>query len=271
MGLLADLLDSVRGQPPYVTTAAVAGRRFTAAGGAAAPSGAAAAPVIAGLAYTARGESDSRYNPRAASAELESDALGRPLFELAQGALPEGNGGDQPRREVGAAALNALLGARLTGEPARSVALGAENGLDLVLRLSQGKSLVMVGRFPYLDKGRLAASRYAVLELDPQGDDLPASAAPEVLPQADVVGITGSTLANGTLEGLLALCRPEATVVLIGPTTPLSAVLFDYGADVLCGVLVDDPAAALAVLADPRVKPTPRIPGTRLVSMRRTS
>ena len=80
-----------------------------------------------------------------------------------------------------------------------------------------------------------------MLELEPQGDDLPAAAAPEVLPQADVVGITGSTLANGTLEGLLALCRPEATVVLIGPTTPLSTVLFDYGADVLCGVLVDDP------------------------------
>jgi hypothetical protein len=286
MGLLADLLDSVRGQPPYVTTAAVAGRRFTAAGGAVAPSGASAAPVIAGLAYTARGESDSRYDPRAASAELESDALGRPLFELAQGALPGGtgktggngrngrngrNGGDQARREVGAAALNALLGARLTGQPERGVALGAENGLDLVLRLSQGKGLVMVGRFPYLDKGRLAASRYAVLELDPQGDDLPAAAAPEVLPQADVVGITGSTLANGTLEGLLALCRPEATVVLIGPTTPLSAVLFDYGADVLCGVLVDDPGAALAVLADPGVKPTPRIPGTRVVSLMRSA
>ena len=98
MGLLADLLDSVRGQPPYVTTAAVAGRRFTAAGGAAAPSGAGAAPAIAGLAYTARGESDSRYDPRAASAELESEVLGRPLFELAQGALPEGNGGTERRR-----------------------------------------------------------------------------------------------------------------------------------------------------------------------------
>ena len=90
--------------------------------------------------------------------------LGRPLFELAQGALPEGNGGhsgsggDQLRREVGAAALNALLGARLSGEPAGSVVLGAENGLDLVLRLSQGKSLAMVGRFPYLDRAASPAA-----------------------------------------------------------------------------------------------------------------
>jgi hypothetical protein len=283
MGLLADLLDSVRTLPPYVTTAAVAGLRFTAAGGACTPSGEGARPALAGLAYTARGESDARYSPRAASAQLEAEVLGRPLHDLARGILPDGQGqaggggaleAAQRRREVGAAALNALLGARLAGGNGWGVprsALGSENGLDLVLRLSEGRSLAMVGRFPYLDKSRLEASRYAVLELDPQGDDLPASAAPEVLPQADVVGITGSTLANGTLEGLLALCRPEATVVLIGPTTPLSPVLFDYGADVLCGVLVDDPGETLAVLADPGVKPTPRIPGTRVVSLRRAS
>ena len=154
---------------------------------------------------------------------------GRPLLRLAQGVVT-GQTPGAGRLDVGAAALNALLGAAAGG----GAALGEENGLDLLVRLSAGKRLAIVGRFPYLDGSRLTATRSWVLELNPEGDDLPAGAAPEVLPQADVVGITGSTLANGTLEGLLALCRPDATVVLIGPTTPLSPVLFDYGADVLC-------------------------------------
>jgi uncharacterized protein (DUF4213/DUF364 family) len=263
MGLLADLLASVSASPPYVATAAVAGRRFTAVGGALAPH---APPGVAGLAYTAQGEDDPAYDPATASAALTAAATGRPILDLARELVPDGAAAGPQRPDLGAAALNALLGAaaRRGDYP-----LGEENGLDLVVRLSAGKRLAMVGRFPYLDGTRLTATRCWVLELSPEGDDLPATAAPEILPQADVVGMTGSTLANGTLEGLLALCRRDATVVLIGPTTPLSPVLFDYGADVLCGAVVDDPPQTLAVLADGALKPRPRIPGTRVVSLTR--
>jgi uncharacterized protein (DUF4213/DUF364 family) len=88
-----------------------------------------------------------------------------------------------------------------------------------------------------------------------------------VLPRADVVGITGSTLTNGTLEGVLALCRPDAFVVLIGPSTPLSPILFNYGVDVLCGTLVDDPLRVVQQLSGELTVPTPRLPGMRSVSM----
>lgn len=40
-----------------------------------------------------------------------------------------------------------------------------------------------------------------------------------------------STLRNNdhhTFAGLLALCRPDALVMVLGPSTPLSPVLFDY-------------------------------------------
>ncbi len=261
MGVLADLLQSVGTLPPYAATALVCGTRFTGIGGA---SPDAAGPTVAGLAYTGRGEADPGFDVAARSASLAGEILGRPLLGLAGQVLPESGG----QLDVGAAALNALLGAQLV---AGRLPLGDENGLDLVLRLSAGKTLAMVGHFPYLDDARLTATRRWVLELEPEGDDLPASAAPEVLPQADVVGITGSTLANGSLPGVLALCRPDASVIMIGPTTPLSPVLFDYGVDVLCGVLVDDPGRTLAVLADRSLKPTPRIPGTRMVSLTRTS
>ncbi|NOG68709.1 MAG: hypothetical protein HND41_11120 [Chlorobi bacterium] len=76
-----------------------------------------------------------------------------------------------------------------------------------------------------------------------------AAAAPRFIPQADVVAITSSTLINHTLDGLLALARPEAKVMLLGPSTPLTPVLFDFGVDLLSGVQVVDIAATLASVA----------------------
>ena len=49
----------------------------------------------------------------------------------------------------------------------------------------------------------------------------PAEQAASVLPSADVVLITGTTLVNDTLEHLLTLCRSSARVVLVGPTVGL--------------------------------------------------
>jgi uncharacterized protein (DUF4213/DUF364 family) len=41
------------------------------------------------------------------------------------------------------------------------------------------------------------------------------------VPSADVVLMTGTTLLNATLEGLLALCRSDARVIVVGPTVSL--------------------------------------------------
>jgi uncharacterized protein len=68
---------------------------------------------------------------------------------------------------------------------------------------------------------------------------LPTREAERVLPECDIVGITGTSFINHTLEGLLSLCK-KAYIVMIGPTTPLSPVLFDHGIDVICGTEVID-------------------------------
>ena len=60
-----------------------------------------------------------------------------------------------------------------------------------------------------------------------------------------MVAITGSTLVNHTLDDLLALVQPEATVMVLGPSTPLSPVLFDYGATIISGTRVMDETAVL--------------------------
>ncbi|HEX2037955.1 MAG TPA: DUF364 domain-containing protein [Chloroflexota bacterium] len=268
MGLLADLVQSVQHTPPLFATHLVIGPRFTAIG--AAPQPGAHRPTAGGVAYTGAADGPGPFDTGAATRTVEQGVLSHPLSELAYGLLD----GQPPtprdpavvrRPDVGAAALNALLAAQLR---ATQLPLGDENGLHLLTQESRGRRLAIVGRFPNLAQVRSGAARSWVLELRPEGDELPASAAAEVLPQADAVGITGSTLANGTLEGLLALCRPDAFVLLLGPTTPLSPVLFEYGVDVLCGTLVEDPLRVVEQLAGEPAIPTPRLPGMRPVSLR---
>jgi uncharacterized protein len=79
----------------------------------------------------------------------------------------------------------------------------------------------------------------------------PADDAGLVIPSADVVLITGTTLLNDTLENLLARCRPDARVVMVGPTVGLMPDAFlRRGVDVLGGVRVTAPDAFLDVLAE---------------------
>ncbi len=61
----------------------------------------------------------------------------------------------------------------------------------------------------------------------------------EILPKADVVGLTGTALTNHTIERLLELSRGKF-IVMVGPSSPLSPVLFDYGIDIIGGSEVVD-------------------------------
>jgi uncharacterized protein (DUF4213/DUF364 family) len=139
---------------------------------------------------------------------------------------------------VGLAAINALLN---VGEDA-CLELKAE---QVILDHGTGKGVVVIGHFPFIPRVREAARQLWVLEKRPGEGDLPAEAAPEVIPQADVVAITGTSLINHTFEELIKLCRPGAFVLVLGPTTPLSPVLFDHGVDVISGTLVTDPETVL--------------------------
>lgn len=116
---------------------------------------------------------------------------------------------------------------------------------QVIRRRGAGRSVVMVGHFPFVDELRPQVGSLAVLEERPRPGDLPSSAAADVLPEAEVVVITGMAFVNQTLEGLLRLCSPRAHVILAGPSTPLTAVLFDHGAHQLCGAVVQNNEAVL--------------------------
>jgi hypothetical protein len=132
---------------------------------------------------------------------------------------------------VGMAAINALL-------PRQAHLWSEDNAEEVIARHGKGKRVVLVGRFPFVPRLRQRVGDLVVLEQDPGPDDLPAEMAPQALPAAEVAAITGMTLINHTLEGLLALCPPEAFVIVLGPSTPLSPLLFDYGVNIISGSVV---------------------------------
>jgi uncharacterized protein (DUF4213/DUF364 family) len=115
-----------------------------------------------------------------------------------------------------------------------------KNAFEIILEKGKGKNVAIVGHFPWIPKLREKVQNLWVLEQRLREGDLPAKEADRILPRCDVVGITGTSFINHTLEGLLELCK-EAYVLLIGPTSPLSPILFDYGIDAICGSKIIDP------------------------------
>ncbi len=163
---------------------------------------------------------------------------------------------------VGVAAINALL----PHQPGSWVDLNAE---DVIAAFGAGKTVALVGRFPFIPRLRSRVGRLLVLERDPLAGELPADAAPEVLPQAEAVAITGMALVNHTLERLLKLCPARALVLVLGPSTPLSPALFQHGVHLLSGSIVEAVEPVLrAVEQGANFRQVHRA-GVRLVTMSR--
>lgn len=128
---------------------------------------------------------------------------------------------------IGMAAINSLLE---IDEKRCSEA----NAFELLAAKGEGKDVAIIGHFPFVPDLKKVVRRLWVIEKRPRNGDLEEERAFDILPQCHVVGITGTSFINHTLESLLELCR-EAFVMLIGPTTPLTPILFDYGIDAISG------------------------------------
>ena len=139
---------------------------------------------------------------------------------------------------IGMAAINSLLEV----DEGRCVALNAG---DLLAENGKGKKVAIIGHFPFVPQLRQVAKELWVIEQHPREGDFAENEAEILVPQADVVGITGMTFTNHTIEGLLTLCRPEAYVVIMGPTAPLSPILFHYGVHAVSGTKVVNSEAVL--------------------------
>lgn len=161
---------------------------------------------------------------------------------------------------IGIATINSLIEI----DESRCIDL---NAADLIQEKANGKRVAIVGHFPFIEKLRKTAKELWIIEKHPREGDLAESEAREFIPKADVVAITGSAFVNHTIEGLLALCEPKAFVIVLGPSTPLSPILFEHRIDAISGTIVVDPEAVLRYVSQGAT--FRQIKGVRLVTMRR--
>lgn len=160
---------------------------------------------------------------------------------------------------VGMAALNSIIA---VDEKQLHLDL---NAAEVLAEISKDKNLVIVGHFPFAKRVKTIARNLWIIEKDPYGDDYPEEVGQNIIPQADVVAITGTSFINHTIEGLLALCRPGAQVMILGPSTPLMPILFDHGIDYLSGSrVINEPSAVRTIQQGAGF---PQIAGVQVVTM----
>ena len=165
--------------------------------------------------------------------------VGRDARELAAGV----SSGFPLARSVGLAALNALL-----PEPQGRVT--ERNAGDLAAERGAGKTVGVVGWFPFIPALRRVAARVEIFENDPETGYALTPERAARLAACDGLCVTASALANRTLDGLLAAARPDAWKLLVGPSAPLCREALDLGFAAVCGARVADAAAVVRVIQE---------------------
>jgi uncharacterized protein (DUF4213/DUF364 family) len=120
------------------------------------------------------------------------------LCELLRSASP-------PEGAIGLAAANALLGPTAIG-------LRDEMAVEILRERGRGRKVAMIGHFPFADGLREQCDQLWIFErgLNRRHEDLGEEEMEQILPQADVVAVTATTLLNRTLPTVLAGVRSDA-------------------------------------------------------------
>ena len=172
------------------------------------------------------------------------------------------NSSSQMEAAIGMATINSLIEV----DKKRCTELNAG---DLLIEKGEGKKVAIVGHFPFVPRLSKIAKTLCVIEKNPLKGDFTEADAEYIIPQADVVGITGTAFTNQTIEHLIELCSPKAYVVILGGTAPLSPVLFEYGIDAVSGTKVTDSEMVLRYVSQGAT--FRQISGIELLTMRKDS
>lgn len=168
------------------------------------------------------------------------------------------------QKALGIAVLNSLSATCWRKAPPTAYHL--KKGVDPVedRSIPDDAVVVIVGALvPYIRmlKRRMltpGSAPFYILEKDPRtlkADEMPYFCPPEkaagCIASADLLIITGTTLINNTLEGILGQMRGGAEAILVGPTASmLPEAFFRRGISAIGGITVTDPDKLLDTLAE---------------------
>ncbi len=167
---------------------------------------------------------------------------------------------DNPlKRTLGIAAINAL--STLCWEKEKDSDYEMVLGRDAFdeVDVSGSKKTVVIGAMiPILKKLKKENADYKVLEMDSRtlkGDELlhyaPATDAPIYVPEADILAVTGVTILNNTLPGLLRIAKKDAEIIVVGPTASmLPEAFFKRGVTSLGGITVTKADELLDIISE---------------------
>ncbi|HHB80098.1 MAG TPA: hypothetical protein ENK85_12780 [Saprospiraceae bacterium] len=130
--------------------------------------------------------------------------------------------------------------------------------IDLI-DLSGQKTISIVGAFKgYIQKLSATDHRLNIIEIRPEAIPpeyrhhyVPSAQAPEILPESDVVIITGSTLVNNSLKDLVAYLPKDGITILVGPSSSfVPDVLFEKGIDIIGATAITHPKKMLQIVSE---------------------
>jgi uncharacterized protein (DUF4213/DUF364 family) len=168
-------------------------------------------------------------------------------------------GGNPLKKAIGIATMNALSSAYWEGHDPEGYVI--KKGVDAFdeLEIPEDAHVTVVGALiPVLKTLKKRGKPFSILEMDPRTlkeDEMefyvPMQEAPAAIARADVLLVTGTTLINDTLEGILGHAKPGANILLVGPTASmLPEAFFARGVHSIGGITVTKPDALLDVLAE---------------------
>lgn len=163
------------------------------------------------------------------------------------------------KRAVGIAIVNALSASCWEQEPPAGYRI--EHGTDPLetVEIMDDAHVVVIGALvPILMRLKKRGKPYSIIEMDPRTlkpDEMPywvpVDQTAEVVPKADLLVITGTSLLFHSLEPILAYAKKGAYIIVVGPTASmLPDAFFRRGVAVLGGDLVTRPDDLLDILSE---------------------
>lgn len=162
---------------------------------------------------------------------------GKPITDLAAWIFDW----DPYQSTVAMAAINSCINSRPLPESVVIQPNGEQANLavfDYFLPQLLNQKVVVIGHYPGIERYQ-NLMQLSVLEKQPTAEDLPDSACEFLLPTADWVFLTASSIPNKTFPRLAELSC-NAKTVLMGPTVPWLPQLHEFGIDYLAGVEITD-------------------------------